>query len=175
MPNDFFNMQESLNRSIHAVLAYYFTGGNTRDINSVAVDFTDCDIVHDIRRLQNDTSDKPMIAIVGSRISSHERVKCNVGAKVGFEIRVSTVKSVFVKVNHTEDFTGRSGKRLADRVYDQLSLVFSTQIARIAQHDIFIPMLSPIPAEVPSEQEAILRGSLTFDARFLHTMDEVTV
>lgn len=169
MPVSFPNVQESFQRSIDTILGFYFRGGNTRTVGGISIDFTDCDIVYDIRLLKL-SSGKPLIAILGTRTSPVISQKCHIAGQIAYQKRQTVHRTIYIKVDKFEGDESK-GKRLADRTWDQLTAVMDTQGKAFADHGIYNVEFSSVPADQSNEDSALLRGSLDCEIRYEHLND----
>lgn len=169
---NFNSITEDFRRELDAVLRYYLVGGQTRAINGNDVDFYDCRLRYDIAKLYEEAQAETLIVIAGNRTGAATKFKCD----GKYEFRAEVLRTVYVKrslqfpleINSAE----LAANLVADRTWDQLQTIVSTQQDRFAFSEIFDIELDVFPVQVPHLTEYILRGNLKCEVRPLIQADQ---
>lgn len=176
------NIAESINRALHEVLKPYLSTGNSQEINGTEVHFFNCELVYNVRqineKLNNDGTlavEKPLIAIIGKRVVSSNKLKCHRGEQLVYEHRMRLQRSVVVMVPYTLSVLTPPGTnlnsrqqgsgRMAQQIYDSLFATIVANCSAFRERGIYYPALTEFPSDDSTECYAVASGFLNFEAR----------
>lgn len=168
-------MQETFQRAMQDVLGAFFNTGGILPIGQQFIDFIPCEIVYDKRRLEESKNlTKPLIAILGTRMSPMKKRKCQdpFGEKMfGYEVYTEVYRTIYVKSARNTANPNVGNKREVDRVWGQLLCVISTLQEQFSERNICQPQLSPIPSEVSVPSHAMVMGQFQAKLQAAYSTD----
>jgi len=161
---------EDIQRILYNLISQYFDG-TEETLGRRSFDFNDCLIVFNKQRLESEEN-KPVIAILGERVSSSVDYKKNDPddeddlTDFAYEEWINVDKTVYIKLPIGYGGTDLNmSYRTAVRVYGLLHACFASKHAVLAQYGLDMPRLTPSPADISTKEFTVLMGRLKFRAR----------